>query len=56
MKMFGIPLRKILTAFKRAELLGAGKSTLIEQFGSGFDIIVNQDQIAKQINPDNFFC
>jgi len=32
---------------------GAGKSTLIEQFGSGFDTIVNPDQIAKQINPDN---
>lgn len=32
---------------------GAGKSTLIEQFGSGFDIIINPDQIAKQINPNN---
>lgn len=32
---------------------GAGKSTLIEHFGSGFDVIINPDLIAKQINPDN---
>ena len=32
---------------------GAGKSTLIEQFGTGFNTIINPDQIAKEINPEN---
>lgn len=32
---------------------GAGKSTLIEQFDYGFDTIINPDQIAKRINPNN---
>lgn len=30
---------------------GAGKSTLIDHFGGGFGIIINPDQIAKQLNP-----
>lgn len=30
---------------------GAGKSTLIEHYGQAFDIIVNPDLIAKQLNP-----
>lgn len=32
---------------------GAGKSTLIEHYDGAFDIIVNPDVIAKQLNPEN---
>ncbi|WP_246066953.1 zeta toxin family protein [Paenibacillus koleovorans] len=32
---------------------GAGKSTLIEHYGQAFDVIINPDLIAKQLNPSN---
>jgi predicted ABC-type ATPase len=32
---------------------GAGKSTLIEHYGQSFDILINPDMIAKQLNPSD---